>query len=104
MKWVVVVSEHQYYSTHLQVLQLVFRLGPHQSTPQHPHKPKPLELHCYPRRRALVDHIVHPQNLVYYIINVIVLKLDRNDGQTKLEENISKNVGSMANNWPKILK
>ena len=35
---------------------------------------------------------------------VLLVILDRNDGQTKLEENISKNVGSMANNWPKIAR
>ena len=36
-------------------------------------------------------------------IGLLVI-LDRNDGLTKLEENISKNVGSMANNWPKIAR
>ena len=36
-------------------------------------------------------------------IGLLVI-LDRNDGQTKLEENISKNVNKMANNWPKITR
>ena len=34
----------------------------------------------------------------------LLVILDRNDGQTKLEENISKNVDKMANNWPKIAR
>ena len=36
-------------------------------------------------------------------IGLLVI-LDRNDGQTKLEENISKNVNKMASNWPKITR
>ena len=36
-------------------------------------------------------------------IGLLVI-LDRNDGQTKLEENISKNVNKMANNCPKITR
>ena len=34
-------------------------------------------------------------------IGLLVI-LGRNDGQTKLEDNISKNVDRMANNWSKI--
>ena len=34
----------------------------------------------------------------------LLVILDRNDGQTKLEENISKNMDKMANNWPKIAR
>ena len=34
----------------------------------------------------------------------LLFRLDRNNGQTKLEENISKNVDTMANNWPKIAR
>ena len=40
-------------------------------------------------------------SLIVLKIGLLVI-LGRNDGQTKLEDNISKNVEKMANNWPKI--
>ena len=40
---------------------------------------------------------------IWLKIGLLVI-LDRNDGQTKLEENISKNVNKMASNWPKITR
>ena len=42
-------------------------------------------------------------SLIGLKIGLLVI-LDRNDGQNKLEENISKNVDKTANNWPKIAR